>query len=377
MQMATEYALKHEAGFAEGFDQIESQIAEFDLNQFPSTRDGFKEITIPIVVHVLYRLEEHNISYEQIASQIDVLNRDFNLLNADQAKIPDVFRSVAGKAKFTFKLANTDPYGNFTTGVTRTKTDVEYIADEMNYHKSSQGGKTPWNQALYLNIWVCEIKGGTLGWSILPGSNISERDGIVMSPRAFGTMGTAIEPYNGGRTLVHEMGHYFGLRHLWGSDDEACGFTDYMSDTPEQRSENFGCKEFPHYSCDGEPNGDMFMNYMDYGNDTCMLFFTERQVAYMQLIVKTVRRALFYSQGVTGVNDHLPSEIKLYPNPVLDQLHVELETREEIRIYNALGALVYVGSDQSLIQQVDVSDWSSGVYYVHAGEHVEKLIVGK
>ena len=365
--------------FDEGIQLLNALSAEFEFDQSSaSVRDGFKEVTIPVVVHVLYREEENNISYEQIQSQIDVLNRDFNAENGDLDKIPEVFRALATSAQIRFRLADKDQYGNFTKGVTRTLTTVENIGTENLYHQSTRGGRDPWPQVHYMNVWVCELEGNTLGFAILPGSKMSERDGIVMSPRAFGTLGTAIEPYNLGRTFVHEVGHYLGLRHLWGSDDESCSSTDYISDTPTQLKENFGCKSFPTYSCPGQQNGDMFMNYMDYGNDSCMFLFTQRQVDLMHLVMKTNRSALFHSEGFTGIEaERNLSELKIYPNPSDGIFHVEFgeQTPSKIELVNMLGDVVYSYSPTSKIELINVRELPPGIYSLVTPSQTNQIVI--
>ncbi len=366
----------HDEDFANGINELNKLSEEFEQLMTPS-RNGFKEITIPVVVHVVYREEENNISMEQIKSQIDVLNRDFNAENDDIEKIPEVFRGLASSAKIRFQLADKDPYGNFTQGVTRKLTTLENIGTETLYHQSNRGGSDPWPQVHYMNVWVCELEGNTLGFALLPGSKMSERDGIVMSPRAFGTMGTAVEPYNLGRTFVHEVGHYFGLRHLWGSDDESCSSTDYISDTPTQLKENFGCKSFPTYSCPSQPNGDMFMNYMDYGNDSCMLLFTQRQVELMQLIVKTNRSALFHSSGFTGLDQLQTPEVKVYPNPSEGVIHVEYSNGLPafVEVFDVLGNLVYRHLPQSRIELLSLEFLSKGVYTMRTEMEFTQIVI--
>jgi len=362
--------------FAQGLDDLDRLSEEFDQLML-SSRDGFKEVTIPVVVHVVYRDEENNISLDQIKSQIEVLNRDFNAENEDIEKIPEVFRSLATSARIRFQLADKDPFGNFTNGVTRTFTTVENIGTENLYHQSNRGGKDPWPQVHYMNVWVCELEGNTLGFALLPGAKMSERDGIVMSPHAFGTMGTAQPPYNLGRTFVHEVGHYFGLRHLWGSDDESCSSTDYISDTPTQLKENFGCKSFPSYSCPSQPNGDMFMNYMDYGNDSCMYLFTKRQVELMQLVMKTNRSALFHSSGFTGITEADRKDLKIYPNPNNGLFHVEFGdvAPEFVEIYDIVGNKVYSQKPQSKIELISLQSLSPGVYSLRTDLDYAQIVI--
>lgn len=377
-EQQTMQEMESDPDFAGGMEEFRSLSEGFERGEFSeSSRDGFKEVIIPVVVHVLYRLEENNVSYEQIASQIEVLNRDFNWRQTDKDLIPEVWRDLGTSAKFTFKLADRDPDGNFTNGITRTQTDVENIGTEEWYHLPNYGGVAPWTLPFYMNIWVCELKGNSLGFAILPGAKMSNRDGIVISPRAFGTMGTAKSPYNLGRTMVHEVGHYFGLRHVWGDDNEKCGATDYMDDTPKQKAENFGCKTYPSISCNNGPHGDMYVNFMDYSNDVCALLFTKRQVEFMQLVMKTNRRAMFYSNGVTEVDEITSNEWKLYPNPSEGVVHLEFgsEVPKSVELFSALGERIMQWNPSQSIERIDLSYLPKGVYYLRSTDQHQSLIL--
>ncbi len=353
---------------AEAFAAGDSAV---DRNDWP-----FPTLTVPIVVHVLYRTEQQNISMEQIHSQIEVLNRDFAGLNADLNKVPEPFRRLAGVSNIQFQLADRDPDGRFTNGVTRTKTAVENIGSQSIYHRPERGGVAPWPQPHYLNVWVCELEGDALGFAILPGAQISERDGIVMSPTAFGTIGTTNPPYDQGRTFVHEVGHYFGLRHLWGSDDASCNSTDYVSDTPVQLKENFGCKNFPSFSCSNEEFGDMFMNYMDYGNDTCMLFFTQQQVALMHLVLMKNRKTLFHSAGVTGTptvsNER---QLHVYPNPSSSEVFIEFGSTALgwVEVVDMKGILVHRSYHEGQRAKLTLDELAPGLYFVRTTFGVSRL----
>ena len=136
-----------------------------------------------------------------------------------------------------------------------------------------------WPAARYLNLWACNLGGGLLGYAQFPGGP-ARSDGVVILHSALGTSGTAAAPFNLGRTTTHEVGHWLNLRHIWG-DQNDCSGTDFVSDTPNAQLPNFGTPTFPHVSCDNGPNGDMFMNYMDYVDDVAMFMFTPAQVTRM------------------------------------------------------------------------------------------------
>lgn len=239
-------------------------------------------VTIPVVVHVVYYNSTQNISDAQIQSQLTVLNADFRLLNADAANIPSVFQGAAADCEINFCLATQDPNGNATTGIQRRQTTVNgfsYTNDGVKFFSS--GGLDAWDRDKYLNLWVCNISGGILGYAQFPGGP-ANTDGVVCDYAYFGTIGTATAPFNKGRTATHEVGHWLNCYHIWGDDGTSCNGTDNVSDTPNQADENYGCPSFPQVSCSNGPNGDMFMNYMDYTDDACMFMFTNGQKSRMQ-----------------------------------------------------------------------------------------------
>jgi Pregnancy-associated plasma protein-A len=247
-------------------------------------------VTIPVVVHVLYNVAADNISQAQIASQIDALNRDYGAKNPDRSATPTPWKGLVSDTGIQFALATTDPQGQPTQGVTRTQTTkTSFNADDT--CKSSQtGGIEPWPSDRFLNLWVCTLGGGLLGYAQFPGGPPAT-DGVVILNTAFGTSGTATYPFNVGRTAVHEVGHWLNLRHIWG-DTEDCSGSDFVDDTPNAQHPNYGAPTFPHVSCTNGPNGDMFVNYMDYVDDRAMVMFTAGQVVRMQTTLTSVRSGL-------------------------------------------------------------------------------------
>jgi hypothetical protein len=147
-----------------------------------------------------------------------------------------------------------------------------------------------WPADRYLNIWVCTLANGILGYAQFPGGP-KKTDGVVILNTAFGTVGTAGAPFNRGRTTTHEVGHWLNLRHIW-ADTEDCSGTDFVADTPNAAGPNYGKPKFPHVTCNNGPNGDMFMNYMDYVDDDAMFMFTTQQVVRMQTAMSGPRKKL-------------------------------------------------------------------------------------
>jgi hypothetical protein len=221
---------------------------------------------IPVVVNVVYKTAAQNISDAQIASQITALNKDYNATNADLSKVPTNFQSVkAGNTNIRFVLSK----------VVRKATTKGNWSTNDAVKKST--GILPTTPTTSLNIWVCNLSGGVLGYAQFPGG-ASATDGVVIDDNAFGTTGTVSAPFNKGRTATHEIGHWLNLRHIWG--DANCG-NDQVSDTPLHNTANYGCPAAGHKStCNGKPV-EMTMNYMDYSDDACMYMFSAGQKTRM------------------------------------------------------------------------------------------------
>lgn len=279
---------------------------------------------IPVIVHVVHNNEAvntigatsgNNLNSAQIQNQITILNRDFNGLNPDTSLIPAVFKPLLGKFQFNFCLAVVNPTGGVLAEpgidrVNRVSKGWNAFPYSMAYTDATVKPNSIWDPNRYLNMWTVPLTGGILGYATFPNPGASgitgiptpygstTTDGLVMPPNYFGSIGTAAAsyPYNGGRTVVHEMGHWVGLRHIWG--DATCG-TDYCNDTPPAQTSNGGCPTHPYKlgTCGGNTTGEMFMNYMDYTYDACMNMFTMDQKYRAQLIMtySPMRAALLTS----------------------------------------------------------------------------------
>lgn len=277
---------------------IEEQTQNFLLS---NAKTSLATVNIPVVVHVVYNTTAQNISDAQILSQIDVLNEDFRKMNADKVNVPSAFSSLAADCNISFCLAKKDPNGAATTGIIRKSTTVASFTDD-NVKSSSTGGSTAWPASKYLNIWVCNLGGGLLGYAQFPGGPAAT-DGVVMLYTAFGRVGNVSAPYNKGRTATHEVGHWLNLRHIWG--DANCG-SDLVNDTPTQQTSNYGCPAYPHVTCSN--SGDMSMNYMDYVNDNCMYMFTTGQSTRMNaLFSSTGARYSLVSSTACGTTSASPT----------------------------------------------------------------------
>jgi hypothetical protein len=268
---------------------------------------------VPVVVHVIHNgvNDPTNISDAQILSQIKVLNADYKRLNADASKTPSDFQSVAGAFDVEFVLARQDPNGLETTGIVRMQGPKTAWTVNDNYQLKAL---SYWPAEDYLNLWVCNLT-DYLGYSQFPVSNLQGlenasknrlTDGVVIAYNAFGSKDddvnnnfTLLSKYNKGRTATHEIGHFFGLRHIWGDDGGSCSGDDYVADTPNQPGSTSGCPSHPQNNSCGTIT--MFQNYLDYTDDNCMNLFTKGQVSRMETVINnSIRRAsLLTSPGLS------------------------------------------------------------------------------
>ena len=258
--------------------RLEGEISK--RRESPVDLKKAKIITIKTVVNVVYNTEEQNISKKQIDTQIAALNKDFRATNPDRSQAPAPYKGLITDARIAFRLVK----------VTRTRTAQATFSHDEGVKRASGGGVAPFEPKTHLNIWVCPLGGGLLGYAQFPAGPVAT-DGVVINYRAFGTMGTAKAPFTKGRTATHEVGHYLNLRHIWG-DTPDCSGSDMVADTPNCAGPNYGTPSFPVITCNNGPHGDMFMNYMDYVDDAAMFMFTTQQVLRMRTTLETARSGL-------------------------------------------------------------------------------------
>lgn len=227
--------------------------------------DGLGVINIPVYIHIVYP-NANSISDAQVSSQMATLNADFRNRNIDQLPSGTTFANDATDAGFSFSLAGVFRHNDSNSS--------------WGTNDAVKKAYPPITPATHLNIWVCNIGGGILGYAQFPGGAL-ETDGVVLGGDFFGNTGGN---YGLGRTATHEVGHYLNLRHIWG--DGRCRQDDFVADTPSADASNGGCPTYPSVSC---KSADMTMNYMDYTYDACMYMFTDGQRNRM--------RAIFQSGG--------------------------------------------------------------------------------
>lgn len=264
---------------------------------------------IAIVIHVIHNGEPYgegvNITDEQILSQIEVLNEDFQRQNADTINTQPEFLGIASKMNVEFVLARQTKDGDPTTGILRTqgnKTSYGITVSERELLSSF----SHWDPNIYLNIWVTDLTSPFIGLAQFPDLDFpglgeepnkdnEATDGMVVDFTVFGSVakvpGLDLQPkYSLGRTSTHEVGHFLGLKHVWGdaTGTAGCAVDDYVSDTPNSSNDYSGeCTPADHQSCG---TNDMFENFLNYTNDQCMNIFTAEQVVRMQTIMEDAPR---------------------------------------------------------------------------------------
>lgn len=303
---------------------------------------------IPVIVHIIHNNEAvnsvlatsgNNLNAAQVVDQINILNRDFNGNNTDTALIPAVFKPLLGKFGVNFCLAVVNPTGGVLPepGIDRINRVAKgWTAPPYSqaYINSTVKPNSIWDPNRYLNVWVSALSGGLLGFATFPAPGTSglsgltgsfgtaTTDGVVILNTSFGSIGTAqFGQYNLGRTATHEVGHWIGLRHIWG--DNTCA-TDYCNDTPTAQNANFGCPGYPYNVgvCAGNTTGEMTMNFMDYTDDACMYMFTADQMFRAQLVLTNspIRAALITSTVCNLPNVTLDAGISFVSAPSYSQV---------------------------------------------------------
>lgn len=332
------YTNESEAELKMQFPERES-IAEFEawlapkIAKFKADRAAGKNIqavyNIPVVIHIIHDGDAigtgENITNAQARSQINVMNQDYRRMVGTPGGANTT--GVAQDIEINFVLASVDPSGNPTTGIDRrVMTPPGGTGSWLtNANVQTMKSSTSWNPSNYLNMWTVRFGGsmaGTLGYAQFPSNTgltglnasggLAGTDGVVATYDAFGTIaendGTFIlnNNYNLGRTMTHEVGHWLGLRHIWGDgngDEDTntpdCAATDYCNDTPQAGWEHYTCSVGAD-TCPGSPGTDMVQNYMDYTNDACMDTFTADQKARMQTVMSVGTRRSSLNTSTTG-----------------------------------------------------------------------------
>ena len=303
---------------------IAPKIQELKNARLANPNQTHAVITIPVVVHVIHNGDAYgtgeNIRDEQVLSQIQVMNEDFRRI----VGTPGFGAGV--DVEIEFCLAQSDPNGNPTTGINRVNLGIASW-DRANVEGNLKPN-TSWDPNNYLNMWTCRFGGdlnGVLGYAQFPSASGlagmpangggAGTDGVIMAFNAFGSSdiypaGSYLAPYDKGRTTTHEVGHWLGLRHIWG--DGNCTVDDFCADTPTAAAPNYNCVLVN--SCNDGPGDlpDQVENYMDYTNDTCMNIFTQNQKERMLVVMANSPRRVSL---VNSTKCLAPAPIIQFGNP--------------------------------------------------------------
>lgn len=347
-------------------NQIEAFTSDWIESYIIVPRSPFK---IKTVVHVVYSTDAENISDDQIQSQIDVLNQDFQALNLD-FKHESLYHFNKGNAQIQFELADKTPEGAFSTGINRRQTEIINIGEltgqegKMLIKHTDLGGIDAWQEDLYLNIWIGK-RASSYGEATRPGTAPDGEDGVIIDPYYFGSIGTVIEsaPYDLGRICTHEIGHYFNLIHLWGND-MSCASDDMVDDTPNQAYPHFDCLE-ESITCEEK---EMVHNFMDYVQDDCMYFFTKGQVQRMWACLQGPRVKLIEGQAdlPDSVLPDTNAPYQAFYNEAIKEIHIynNQDTNPvRIHLYSMNGQLVYREETEFYnFIKIDANGMQSGGY---------------
>ena len=284
-------------------NQLEQYTAQYIQQYGNQKTSGVVIYTIPVVFHVIHNYGSENISKLQILDAVDIMNKSFQKWYADSVDVASAFRPIIADVQVQFRLAQLDPNGNCTDGITRTQSELTYAGDDQ----VKQLINWPYNN--YFNIWVVQtIASGAAGYAYYPGVTPAYREGVVMRADYVGSIGTSNGSNYSARSLTHEAGHYLNLPHTWGGTNnpglaQNCSDDDFVQDTPNTiGTNNFSC-DTTQVTCGTLDN---VQNYMDYAS--CHLMFTEGQKIRMHAALNSNsgQRNNLHAQAnliATGTND--------------------------------------------------------------------------
>ncbi|MFM7901364.1 MAG: M43 family zinc metalloprotease, partial [Bacteroidota bacterium] len=361
----------------------ELTVREWILNNRKGQQRGTSTlVTIPVVFHVVYKNNTQNIADSNLVRQLDILNECYRLQNTNFSQTRAIFDTIAADVEVEFCLATVDPSGNPSNGITRTQAPTSAFFDPLlgfdNVKRSANGGKDPWPADQYLNIWICDMSlfglTAVLGYAQFPGGN-PLTDGVVIQYQFTGFM-----PNNTtsdlGKTTVHEVGHWLGLRHIWGDGQGSstpCDSTDYVDDTPNADTasqqtciiKNSCTNESAYWNAIGIDPPDMIENYMDYSYDACMTMFTQGQKDRMLGFLNTLRASLLTSPGCgnTNLSELNVKNPVVYPNPAHHSLALGgVSTKPKSIQITDISGRTYFASSTQVLSEIEISQLSTGAY---------------
>lgn len=359
-------------------------------------------IKIPVVVHVIHNGDAYgtgeNIKDEQVLSQIQVMNEDYRrMLNTPGYNT----NAVGADVEVEFCLAKTDPQGKLTNGIHRVNLGIEAFQEAD--VEGNMKPNTIWNPDEYLNMWTCRFTGdldSVLGYAQFPSNSglgglevdggLATTDGVIAAYNTFGSStifpgGVYNAPYDKGRTMTHEVGHWLGLRHIWGDGTSCTSNNDFCNDTPVAKGENYGCPTGKD-SCPTKTGKDMIENYMDYTDDTCMNVFTNDQKTRIRTVLansprrKTLAASTKCSPPLSSEEFGYLNSITIYPNPATAELNISMpesfDLPERISISNAMGQIVVVKENISKDDlRISVDQFQNGIYFLKVEKDGKNVVL--
>lgn len=401
---AIDYQEQHHPGYKAAVDN-QFQLAKQWSEQNGPHRNTY---TIPVVFHVVYNTAAENLPDSVIYNQLQRLNEDYARLNADTSNMRSEFDPVAGATQIQFMLAQIDPNGNPTSGITRTSTNTTsfgsfniFFGDFTELEKvksTSNGGIDPWDQARYLNIWVCDMSvngqpmllgyasppAGLPNWPV--GSTPDIEDGVVLQYQCVGgnnPNSLGIPNYDVlGRTATHEVGHYLGLRHIWGDGD--CTMDDGIDDTPDATEASQQDCNLNRNTCNADVDGhgdlsDMVENYMDYSAETCQNSFTQGQAALMHGVLENQRYDLVHNNAA-GLSELVPV-VATFPNPASQQVTIQSGLAiKHLQLMDLNGKIVREQAASMSVETMTLEGIQKGIYLLqvtHANNSIAQQRIVK
>ncbi len=386
-----------------GYQKYVDQTFEDAKSHAKNIRQTNTTYTIPVVIHIVWKEEEEKIDSSLILSQIDILNEDFQRLNEDADEVRDEFVDVVGNPMINFELKD----------IIYTQTASDYdvniftgaLPDEVKF--SNQGGSDAINTETHLNIWICKIQpiifagqfgGQLLGYAYPPndldnwpkGADFPEGEfeGVVLDYRTVGRNNPfpiQILPdqevtLSKGRTAVHEVGHYLGLRHTWGDADpgfpNSCNVDDGIQDTPNSGIQSmFDCNLYQN-SCNNSPFDlpDMIENFMDSASENCQNSFTAGQAALMRGILETSRCVLVDACQEVSTRQLITVPINIQPNPSTGIFSIKgqdlILSNFHFTLFNSAGVTFPLPLHNKTI---DLTDFPPGVYFLQGQDETNRI----
>jgi len=391
-------------GFKNVLDQTrsESMNSTQRLNKASSSDTVYK---IPVVFHIVWNLTEQNIHDSLVISQIKALNESFRHLHKDTNRVRNVFKPVVGDTRIEFFLATIDPDGKPSNGINRVKTNrtdfIDFQGFAEDVKSTTTQGVNAWDPNKYLNIWVCKFTfNGILStiayafpptnakfWNSAVFKSINFQ-GVVVNYQFVGVdnpldkLATSLKE----RTIVHEVGHFLGLRHIWADKRFTCsGEDDGILDTPNSNSATTSCSANKNTCSDGlGDKPDMIENYMDYSPYPCTVMFTKQQADLMRFNLLNLRSSLFIVKTPTPISERF-DKISVFPNPVDEEfiINFEKDGAYEIILTDMIGQPVLSEKraiSENFQQTFNTPSVAAGIYQLTIIQdntvlHKQKLIV--